>query len=143
MRQEDQNTLELNLELIPYETDLNSSRNNPMKNLHIIAVGKRCETCDPGINSMLNMALVWNSKSNTYSLRGFVFFNNEALFVNKDTNGRIWEVQLGNSPYLSASGNIPIINYYGIDLKETKNLINDLFINGAVWAKNICLDGTK
>ena len=131
------------LELIPYETDLNSSTNNPMKNLHIIAVGKRCESCDPGINSMLNMALVWNSKSNTYSLRGFVFSNNEALFVNKDTNGRIWEVELGNSPYFSARGNIPIVDYYGIDLKETKNLINDLFINGAVWAKNICLDGNK
>ena len=50
---------------------------------------------------------------------------------------------MGNSPYFSARGNIPIVDYYGIDLKETKNLINDLFINGAVWAKNICLDGNK
>ena len=36
-----------------------------------------------------------------------------------------------------------MVNYYGIDLKETKNLPNDIYINGAVWAKNVCLDGTK
>ena len=132
-----------NLNLIPYETDLNASIANDMNNLHILGVGSRCESCDPGLNSMLNMALIWDSKSNSYSLRGFIFSNNEALLVDKDTNGRIWKVELGNSPFLKAKGNLPWINYYKIDLKETKSLENNLSINGAVWAKNVCLDGTK
>ncbi len=132
-----------NLDLIPYVTDLYSSTTSSMNNLHIIGVGSRCESCDPGLNLMLNMALIWNSKSNTYILRGFNFINDEAVLVDKETNGRIWKVELGNSPYLSANGNTPIVNYYGIDLEETKNLKNDIYINGAVWAKNICLDGTK
>ncbi len=126
-----------NLDLIPYVTDLNSSKNN----IHIIGVGSRCESCDPGLNTMLNMILVWDSESNIYSLRGFNFSNGEAVIVNKDTNGRTWKVDLGSSPFLRAKGNIPWINYYGIELKETKNLKKDLYIEGAVWAKNICLDG--
>ena len=58
--------------------------------------------------------------------RGFNFSNGEAVIVNKDTNGRTWKVDLGSTPFLRAKGNIPWINYYGIDLKETKNLTNDL-----------------
>ena len=54
---------------------------------------------------------------------------------------RIWKIDLGSSPFLKAKGNIPWINYYGIDLKETKNLKKDLYFKGAVWAKNVCLDG--
>ena len=131
------------MDLIPFETDLKSSQDKDMKNLHIIAVGKRCETCDPGINSMLNMVLIWNSQLNEYSLRGFSLINNEAVLANNDTNGRIWKVELGNSPYYSAKGNIPMINYYGIDLKETKNQRNNIHINGSVWAKNVCLDQIK
>ena len=77
---------------------------------------------------MLNMVLVWDSESNSYSLRGFNFSNNEAVIVNKDTNGRIWKIDLGSSPFFKAKGNIPWINYYGIDLKETKNLKKDLYI---------------
>ena len=76
-------------------------------------------------------------------MRGFDFYNDEAILVDEDTNGRVWEVELGSSPFLRAKDNIPWINYYGIDLKETKNLKNDIHISGAVWAKNICLDGTK
>ncbi len=133
----------VNMDLIPYVTDLNSTISNNMNNLHIIGVGSRCESCDPGLNTMLNMVLVWDSESNIYSLRGFNFSNDEAVIVDKDTNGRIWKLDLGSSPFLKAKGNIPWINYYGIDLKETKNLKKDLYINGAVWAKNICLDGTN
>ena len=43
---------------------------------------------------MLNMVLVWDSESNSYSLRGFNFSKNEAVIVNKDTNGRIWKIDL-------------------------------------------------
>ena len=129
------------LDLIPYQTYLNSSISNKNNNLHIIGVGSRCESCDPGLNTMLNVVLVWDSESNSYSLRGFNFSNDEAVIVNKDTDGRIWKIDLGSSPFLKAKGNIPWINYYGIDLKETKNLKKDLYFKGAVWAKNFCLDG--
>ena len=58
-----------------------------MNNLHIIGVGTRCESCDPGLNSMLNMALIWDSESKNYSLRGFNISNNEAVLVDRETNG--------------------------------------------------------
>ena len=132
-----------NLGFIPYKTDLRSSTNNEMNHLHIIGVGTRCESCDPGLNSMLNMALIWDSLSKNYSLRGFKISNNEAILVDRETNGRVWKVELGSTPFLSAKGNIPWINYYGINLKETKSLNKHLNIKGAVWAKNICLDGTN
>ena len=108
------------LNYIPYKTDLTTSKLNKMNNLHIIGVGSRCESCDPGLNTMLNMILVWDSNSNNYSLRGIEFSNNQPVIVNKNTNGRIWKVDLGRSPFLPGRGNIPWINYYGIDLKETK-----------------------
>ena len=89
-----------NLGFIPYKTDLRSSINNEMNHLHIIGVGTRCESCDPGLNSMLNMVLIWDSESKNYSLRGFNISNNEAILVDKETNGRVWKVELGENTIL-------------------------------------------
>lgn len=133
-----------NSNYIPYQTDLVIYEQNELQNNHIIAVGSRCETCYPeGENTMLNMALIWNSDSDNYFLRGFYYPDqgNEAILVNRNFRGRIWQKDLGKSP-LSADNKI-WLDTYGIDLRETSSFQQDVKVNGAVWAKNICLDNNK
>lgn len=130
-----------NLNYIPFQTDLVTSQINEIKNNHIIAVGSRCENCDPGENTMLDMALLWNSETNNYSLRGFYTQDNEVILADRNIGGRIWLKELGSFPLSNENNNW--LDVYGIDLKETSTLNQDITINGAVWAKNICLDRNK
>ena len=113
--------------------------NNFFDDLYLIGVGKRSENISPSENTMINMALV--KKNNEYFLVGFTIENNSVQFVNKNTNGRIWKKSLGTNPKESFDENGNLwINYYGINLKNTNKFHPNINIEGAVWAKNICLD---
>ena len=130
-----------NLNYIPFQTDLVTYQIDEMRNNHIIAAGSRCETCDPPEDTMLNMALIWNSVTNNYYLRGFYYQGDEAILAGYDIGGRKWLKELGSFPLSNENKNW--LDIYGIDLKETSLLNQDVTIKGVVWAKNVCLDRNK
>ena len=105
---------------------------------HLIAIGKRSSSSNPGENTMLNMALITDSTQNNYWLVGLNVKQYEAQFVSRNINGRTWIKYLGRTPFGTTRNGRTWISHYGIDLKESKP--NDLYITGAAWMKNICLD---
>ncbi len=131
----------VNSNYIPFQTDLVTYQIDEMQNNHMIAAGSRCETCDPGENTMLNMALLWNSVTNNYYLRGFYYQDNEVILADQNIGGRIWLKELGLFPL--SNENKDWLDIYGIDLKDSLNLNENITIKGAVWAKNVCLDRNK
>ena len=76
----------------------------------------------PQINSMLDMALVWDSKANNYYLIGYVFQGNELRFVDRNIGGRAWKVDLGNNPWFRDRTGDSVIDHYGIDLRKVSDL---------------------
>ena len=70
----------------------------------------------------------------------FVIENDNALFVNENFNGRIWRIDLGSDPKKTDEKGNSWISYYGIELGRTNQFHPNLNIEGAMWAKNICLD---
>ena len=111
---------------------------NFFSNLYLVGVGKRYLENQPSLNTMLNMALV--KKNNEYFLLGFIIENKSAKFVKENTNGRVWRISLGNNPFSVDNNGKSWIRYYGIDLKRTKQFHSIINVEGALWAKNICLD---
>ena len=105
---------------------------------HVIAIGSRSYYSNPGENTMLNMALITDPSQNNYWLVGLDVKQYDAKFVIRNTNGRTWVKYLGRSPYGRTRYGRTWISYYGIDLKEYKP--KDLYVVGAAWMKNICLD---
>ena len=105
---------------------------------HLIAIGNRSYYSYPGENTMLNMALITDSAQTHYWLVGLDIKQYEAQFVFRNTNGRTWVKYLGRNPYGRTRYGRTWISHYGIELKEYK--ATDLYITGAAWMKNICLD---
>ncbi len=123
---------------IPYTKESTLYWSSPRYTYQIIAIGSRSTSSNPGQNTMLNMALIWDTSRNVYFLVGLNIKQTEAQFVNRNTNGRIWYVYLGRDPYGRTNNGRTWLSYYGIDLKESKT--KDLYIKGAAWMKNICMD---
>tara|TARA_Y100001968_G_scaffold50642_1_gene41349 strand:+ start:872 stop:3112 length:2241 start_codon:yes stop_codon:yes gene_type:complete len=105
---------------------------------HVLAIGNRSSRSNPGENTMLNMALISDSSQRNYWLVGLYIKQNEAQFVSRNTNGRIWYKYLGTNPYGRTRYGRTWLSYYGIDLNDSKP--KDLYAVGAAWMKNICLD---
>ena len=127
-----------NYKPIPYSKEGKLYFSTPSYTYEILAIGSRSSSNNPGQNTMLNMALIWDKSRNFYFLVGLNIRQNEAQFVNRNTNGRTWYVWLGQDPYGRTNNGRTWLSYYGIDLKEYKP--KDLYVVGAAWMKNICLD---
>ena len=130
--------------IIPFMSHLDKVYDIYMKDLYIIAVGQLCNNCEPGLSTMLNMALVWDANSDLYSLRGLNILANEAQLVDRNVDGKLWYVNLGRTPFSkSPKGNSMWIEYYGIKLGNTNIHNENIYIKGAAWMKNICFDRNK
>tara|TARA_Y100001968_G_scaffold330508_1_gene382598 strand:+ start:18285 stop:20540 length:2256 start_codon:yes stop_codon:yes gene_type:complete len=129
-----------NGKLIPFESKQNKVWDPYMKNIYIIAIGSRPSSSSPSDNSMLDMALVWDSGNDSYSLRGLVINSNEARFTSKDIGGRRSYINLGNSPFIRDRKGNRWIDYYGIELVSKSTLVKNKYYKGAAWTKNFCLD---
>ena len=130
--------------LIPYTTtpdkeSWDRSRHG-FDDVYIIAAGRRGAGSTPQINSMLDMALVWDSKANNYYLIGYVFQGNELRFVDRNIGGRAWKVDLGNNPWFRDRTGNSVIDHYGIDLRKVSGLPKNSSFKGSVWVKNACFD---
>ena len=130
--------------LIPYTTtpdkeSWDRSRHG-FDDTFIIAAGRRGAASTPQINSMLNMALVWDSKANNYYLIGYVFQGNELRFVDRNIGGRAWKVDLGNNPWYKDRTGDSVIHHYGIELRKVSDLPKDSAFKGSAWVKNACFD---
>jgi hypothetical protein len=125
--------------LINYVSDFNDVIiEDFFTDLNIIAIGSRSIENQPSENTMLKMALV--EKNKNYYLLGFIIENGNALFVNENFNGRIWRIDLGSDPKKTDEKGNSWISYYGIEIGRTNQFHSNLNIEGAMWAKNICLD---
>ena len=130
--------------LIPYTTTPDKESWDRSKHgfddVYIIAAGRRGAASTPQINSMLDMALVWDSKANNYYLIGYVFQGNELRFVDRNIGGRAWKVNLGNNPWFRDRTGNSVIDHYGIDLRKVSGLPKNSSFKGSVWVKNACFD---
>jgi len=125
--------------LINYVSDFNNVViEDFFTDLNIIAIGSRSNENQPSENTMLKMALV--EKNKNYYLLGLIIQNDNALFVNENFNGRIWRIDLGSDPKKTDEKGNSWISYYGIEIGRTNQFHSNLNIEGAMWAKNICLD---
>ena len=113
---------------------------------YLLAIGERSSYSDPGRDAMLNVGLVWNPSVNkpfgNYRLIGIDINQNIAKFVDKDIDGREWNIDLGQSPFANAPSGKEWLSYYGIELVRTNN-DNPMYVKGAAWMKNICFDKNK
>ncbi|MBO8229873.1 hypothetical protein CU313_05600 [Prochlorococcus marinus str. MU1404] len=130
--------------LIPYTTTPDTSswdRNtHGFDDVFIIAAGRRGEKSKPQINSMLNMALLWDSIADNYLLVGFESQGNDLKFVDRNLEGRAWKVNLGNNPWLKDQTGDSIIHHYGMELRQVSDLSEDSSFKGSIWVKNACFD---
>ena len=128
--------------LIPYTTtpdkDSWDRRRHGFDDVYIIGAGRRSSNSRSQINSMLNMALIWDSKTKNYFLIGFLIERNQVRFVDRNYKNRIWRVFLGNDPFDSNAKRL--LDIYGIDLRRVSSLDNNLYFKGSAWVKNACFD---